>query len=274
MITREELETLQPSCAVYYGEGGRYGEGQLPYPAELPRLFVDPDYYNRPARLVALRPGNRALDILCGNCTPGALTIALGRSEARATVVGLDPSAKLLETCRENAKRFGVTNTEWVLSDDERIDVPDGSVDVVVNRLGSHHIVDMPATFAHYHRLLGPGGRIVLLDFTVPDGDRDAQDYINAIYRFRDNTHVKIWTAEELIAGLAKAGFRTQERVDWSMTFGTPELGLHTESAKRRYLGMFLAGSAHARAVHRVVERPDGEIQFTHPAFILRAARE
>jgi ubiquinone/menaquinone biosynthesis C-methylase UbiE len=272
MITREELKSLQPSCAVYYGEGGRYGEGQLPYPAELPHLFVDPDYYVLPTRLAALRPGDRALDILCGNCTPGALTIALGRSQPKSTIVGLDPSAMLLETCRANAEHFGVMNTEWVQSDDEVIDVPEGSVDVIVNRLGSHHIVDMGSVFAHYRRLLRPGGRVVLLDFTVPDGDLGAQDYINAIYRFRDNTHVRIWTAAELIAGLAAAGFRTRERVAWSMRFATPELGLHTESAKRAYLAMFRNGSEHARTVHHVMERADGEIQFTHPAFILQAA--
>lgn len=274
MITREELESLQPSCAVYYGEGGRYGEGQLPYPDELPRLFADPDYYNLPAKLAALLPGDRALDILCGNCTPAALTIALARAQPRGTVVGLDPSAKLLEACKENVARFRLSNTEWVLSDDEKLDVPDGSIDVIVNRLGSHHVADMPSTFARYRRILRPGGRVVLLDFTVPDGDREAQDYINDVYRFRDDTHVKIRTTAEVIAGLAAAGFRAEERSDWSMSFATPELGLRSVEAKRAYLAKLRQGSARARSLHQVVDRPDGEIEFTHPAFILRAVRE
>ncbi len=274
LITREELESLQPTCAVYYGEGGRYGEGQLPYPDQLPRLFVDPDYYRLPAQLAALRPGERVLDILCGNCTPAALTIALARSQPEATVVGLDPSAKLLETCRASVARFGLANTEWVLCDDERLDVSDGSLDVVVNRLGSHHIVDLPFTLARYRRILRSGGRVVMLDFTVPDGDREAQDYINDVYRFRDDTHVKIRTVAEIIAGLEAAGFRRGEHIDWSMTFVTPELGLHSADTKRAYLAKFREGSAHARAVHRLTERADGEIAFTHPAFILQAVRD
>lgn len=273
-ITRQELESLQPSCAAYYGAGGRYGEGQLPYPRELPRLFVDPDYYDLPTRLAALGPGERALDILCGNCTPGALTIALGRSEPRSTIVGLDPSAALLDACRANAERCGVTNTEWVRSDDEDISVPDASIDAIVNRLGSHHIVDMPSTFAGYRRILKQGGRLVLLDFTVPDGDRDAQDYINDIYRSRDSTHVRIRTTAEVVEGLAAAGFRLSERLDWSMSFVTPELGLHTTAAKNAYLARFREGTAHARAVHRVIERSDGEIAFTHPAFVVQAVRD
>jgi SAM-dependent methyltransferase len=273
VITREELRSLQPTCAVYYGEGGRYGEGQLPYPDELPRLFVDPDYYNLPTKLAALQPGERALDILCGNCTPAALTIALARSQPRATVVGLDPSAKLLEACAVSVARFGLSNAKWVLSDDEKLDVPAGSIDVIVNRLGSHHIVDMPPTIARYRRLLHPQGRVVLLDFTVPDGDTEAEEYINGVYRFRDNTHVKIRSAGEVISNLRATGFRVDERIEWSMTFVTTELGLHSAEAKRAYLAKFRDGSAHAREIHRVVERSDGEISFTHPAFILRAVR-
>jgi ubiquinone/menaquinone biosynthesis C-methylase UbiE len=274
MITREELESLQSSCAVYYGHGGRYGEGQLPYPDELPRLFVDADYYNLPTQLADLQPGERALDILCGNCTPAALTIALARSQPEAVIVGLDPSAILLETCRDNVARFGLTNVEWVLSDDEKLDVPDGSIDVIVNRLGAHHIVDMPATLAYYRRILREGGRVVLLDFTVPDGDSEAQDYINDVYRFRDNTHVKIRTAAEVVHDLGSAGFRPGKYLEWSMTFATPELGLHTAEEKCAYLAKFRQGSSRVRSVHNVRERPDGEIGFTHPAFILQAFRE
>lgn len=272
LITKDELESLQPSCAVYYGDGGRYGEGQLPYPDELPRLFVDPDYYALPASLADLVPGERALDILCGNCTPGALTIALARSQPGATIVGLDPSAKLLDACRANVARFRLTNAEWVHSDDERLGLPDAGVDVIVNRLGSHHIVDLSETFGAYRRLLRPGGRIVLLDFTVPDGDTEAQDYINDLYRFRDNTHVRIRAVAEISHGLVAAGFRLDRRVDWSMTFVTTELGLHTVEAKRAYLAKLRDGSAHARSVHRVTPRRDGEIAFTHPAFVVRAA--
>lgn len=274
MISRDELQSLQSSCAVYYGDGGRYGEGQLPYPDELPRLFVDPDYYNLPTKLATLKPGERALDILCGNCTPAALTIALARSQRKATIIGLDPSAKLLEACAANVARFGLTNTEWVLSDDEDLNVPDANVDVIVNRLGSHHIVDLPSALARYRRLLRPRGRVVLLDFTVPDGDTEAQDYINDVYRFRDNTHVKIRSASEVIGEFAGAGFRLGDRIDWSMTFVTPELGLRSAEAKRAYLARFREGSVHARAVHQVIERPDGEISFTHPAFILQAVRD
>lgn len=269
-MTRDELERLRPSCYTYYAEGGRYGRAWM-LPKEFPALFFDPDYYNLPTRLAALRPGERVVDVLCGNCLPGALGIALGRSEPRATVVGLDPSAKLLEACRQNFESFGLTNAEWVLSDDERLDLPAGSIDVVVNRLGFHHIVDASATMKEYRRVLRPGGRVVLLDFTIPDDDRDADDFINGIYRARDKTHIKISAVKEVAEVLSAGGFRMSGSLPYAVHHVTTEFGFPSEAVKRDYIASYRAGSEHAREVHHVAMRSDGELTFTHPAYVLAA---
>lgn len=270
MITPTDLERLLPSCRSYYGSGGRYGEEGRWYPAVLPRLFSDPDYYKLPTRLADLRPGERAVDILCGNCIPGALTVALARSQPQASIIGLDPSHQLLDTCRENVKSMGLSNAQWVLSDDEKLELEPQSVDVVVNRLGVHHIRDFSRTMSMYRRVLRPRGRVIMLDFTVPDDDDDAEHYINTIYRSRDTTHVKIRSAKEVTDALADAGFRTTEIVPWKIVHLTDEFGYPDPAAKRRYITAFLDGSSHAREIHHVATRGE-ELTFTHPAFVLAA---
>lgn len=269
-ITPDELARLAPTNYAYYAEGGRYGRAWM-VPAEFPALFSDPDYYNLPTRLAALGPGELALDILCGNCVPGALCVALAKSQPQGTVIGLDPSALLLDVCRGNLASFGLTNAEWVRSDDERLDVPNRSVDVVLNRLGFHHIVDTVAAMKEYRRVLRPGGRVVLLDFTVPDDDRDADDLINGIYRARDKTHVKISSVKEVTAALREGGFRVTETVPYAVRHVTTEFGFPDVETKAAYIAAYRAGSPHAREVHKVAMLDSGELTFTHPAYVLAA---
>lgn len=271
MITPGELERLRPSNHAYYGEGGRYGRAWM-LPEKFPELFFDPDYYSLPTRLAALRPGDRAVDVLCGNCVPGALCVALARSQPRATVIGLDPSAKLLEACRSNFESFGLTNAEWVQSDDEHLEIEDASVDVVLNRLGFHHIVDAPSAMGEYRRVLRPGGRVVLLDFTIPDDDRDADDYINGIYRSRDKTHIKISSVKEVAAALTSGGFRVTQTLPYAITHVTTEFGFPSPAGKASYIQAYRSGSAHARDVHKVAMLSDGELTFTHPAYVIAAS--
>lgn len=273
MITRAELERLAPTNYVYYGEGGRYGRAWM-VPPEFPRLFTDPDYYNLPVRLAALRPGDRALDVLCGNCVPGALCIALAKSQPQATVIGLDPSAVLLETCKKSFASFGLRNAEWVLSDDERLDLPSASVDVILNRLGSHHIVDVATAMGEYRRVLRPRGRVVMLDFTVPDEDTDADNFINGVYRTRDKTHVKIRSVKEVSTALRQAGFGVTQVLPYQVRHVTTEFGFTSPQMRQEYMAAHRAGSAHARQVHKVADLPNGELTFTHPAFVLAAVME
>lgn len=272
MITTEELERLRPSCHAYYADGGRYG-GAWMLPQEFPRLFFDPDYYNHAVTLAALQPGERALDILCGNCVPGALSIAMLKAQPEATVMGLDPSELLLKTCQENLAAFGLTRAEWVQSDDEQLDVPDASVDVIVNRLGYHHIADLARTMGEYARILRPGGRVIILDFTVPDDDQDAFDYINEIYRSRDRTHVYIRSVKEMRTALEGVGFTVNGQIPYAVRHVTTEFGFRTDEMKRGYQTAYRAGSQHAKDIHKVQDLPDGELTFTHPAVVLRAVR-
>ncbi|WP_433709318.1 class I SAM-dependent methyltransferase [Nocardia sp. CA-084685] len=118
--------------------------------------------YRRLAELSGARPGDRVLDIGCGT---GYLTRRL--ASVAATVVGLDPSAAVLE----RARRITVEpNCTYAVGVAESLTAEDDSFDVVANCLMLHHLPeDLRATaLREMRRVLRPGGRLLIGEFRPP----------------------------------------------------------------------------------------------------------
>lgn len=113
----------------------------------------------------ALRPGERVLDIGCGN---GASTIeAARRVRPGGTVLGVDVSPLMLRRARERATAAGMDEIEFVEADAQVYGFGDGRFDVVISRNGVMFFDDPNAAFANLARALYPGGRLA---FTAPQG--------------------------------------------------------------------------------------------------------
>jgi SAM-dependent methyltransferase len=104
----------------------------------------------------AVKPGERVLDVGCGN---GQVARDLAREGARA--VGIDLSRLMLDRARELA--HGLSEAEFVQGDAQVHAFPDGSFDVVVSRFGAMFFADRKAAFANLARATRPGGRLALL---------------------------------------------------------------------------------------------------------------
>jgi SAM-dependent methyltransferase len=103
------------------------------------------------------------LDVACGS---GNATIPAARSGAH--VVGLDLVPSLLEAGKRNAAEAGV-EIEWIEGDAEQLPFEDGSFDVVISVFGAMFAPDHRRTAEEVARVLRPGGRMVLCNWT-PDG--------------------------------------------------------------------------------------------------------
>ena len=90
--------------------------------------------------------------------------------------------------------------------DAEEIPYPDASFDLVTCRIAPHHFPDPAAFVRESARVLRSGGRFVLVDSTVPDGD--AGVFFNRFETLRDPSHVRSLTVDEWQGLIAAAGTR------------------------------------------------------------------
>ncbi|WP_416968204.1 class I SAM-dependent methyltransferase [Streptomyces sp. 4F14] len=108
--------------------------------------------------LAAIRPGERVLDIGCGT---GRFTVPM--TERGAQVTGLDLSHAMLDVAAGKLSERGLT-ADLREGDMTHMPFPDGSFDTVTSMLALMHLPleDRPAVFAEVHRVLRPGGRMLL----------------------------------------------------------------------------------------------------------------
>jgi demethylmenaquinone methyltransferase/2-methoxy-6-polyprenyl-1,4-benzoquinol methylase len=155
----------------------------------------------RAADMARLEPGQRALDVATGT---GDLAIALKRRVGGSgEVVGADFSERMLALARAKAPavRFEAADA---------LDLPyrDGSFDAATVGFGARNFADLERGLAEMARVVRPGGRVVVLEITMPQrpplssffelwfdravpllgrlaGDRDAYTYLpNSVRRF------------------------------------------------------------------------------------------
>jgi demethylmenaquinone methyltransferase/2-methoxy-6-polyprenyl-1,4-benzoquinol methylase len=115
----------------------------------------------RAADLAALAPGGRALDVACGT---GDLAIELARRVGPAgTVVGSDFSEPMLDVARRKSSAV-----RWEWANALELPYPDGRFDAATVGFGARNFSDLDRGLAEMARVVRPGGRVVVLEITVP----------------------------------------------------------------------------------------------------------
>jgi demethylmenaquinone methyltransferase / 2-methoxy-6-polyprenyl-1,4-benzoquinol methylase len=117
--------------------------------------------------LTGLRAGQRALDVAGGS---GDLAIGLARQVGKTGQVVLsDINSEMLAAGRDRLLDLGFAgNVECVLADAERLPCPDDSFDCVTIGFGLRNVTDKAAALSSMHRVLKPGGQLLVLEFSTP----------------------------------------------------------------------------------------------------------
>ena len=114
-----------------------------------------------------LRPGQQALDVAAGS---GDLALGLARQVGKTgRVVVTDINAAMLAEGRDRLLNAGlVGNVEYVLADAENLPFPDATFHCVTIGFGLRNVTDKDAALRSLYRVLKPGGRLLVLEFSQP----------------------------------------------------------------------------------------------------------
>jgi SAM-dependent methyltransferase len=201
-----------------------------------------------PTALAELEPGQTVLDLGSG----GGIDVLLSARRVGPTgkAYGLDMTDEMLALARENQRKAGVDNVEFLKGEIESIPLPDNSVDVIISNCVINLSADKDRVFAEAVRVLRPGGRLAVSDVVVR-GEMPAEI----------RKSVELWIGcvagaleeDEYRAKLAKAGFEAIDveptrvyRVDDARDFLARE-GIDAAAIAPMVDGKFMSAFVRAR---------------------------
>ncbi len=113
---------------------------------------------------------SRDLNILDLATGTGDMLITLFRERPNtAEVTGLDISENMLASCREKLRKRGLADRARLLcADASKMPFVDGTFDAATMAFGIRNTVDAAATLREIHRILKPGGTVLILEFSLP----------------------------------------------------------------------------------------------------------
>ena len=139
-------------------------------------LWMDQAWRRKAVKLAMLKPTDRVVDVACGT---GDLTlefhrrlresqtIQLAAEQIQPDVIGIDFTFEMLPIARSKIKNQK-SKIPFLNGDAQSLPLPDKSADVVSIAFGIRNVQDPALAIHEFFRVLKPGGRLIILEFSLP----------------------------------------------------------------------------------------------------------
>lgn len=201
-----------------------------------------------------MRPGEAVLDIGSG---PGLLVYDIAKLVGdQGQVVGMDMSPAMNEMASERCQDF--PHVSFKEGDATALPFEDNTFDVAVSTQVYEYVADMPTALAELHRVMKPGGRILILDtdwdsLVVNTKNRDLHNRVTLAW---DEHLADPNLPSKLIPLLKSAGFQ--------MTASDVFPLLNTELQANTYSGFIIPAIANFVGGRQGVSEADAQLWRTH----------
>jgi demethylmenaquinone methyltransferase/2-methoxy-6-polyprenyl-1,4-benzoquinol methylase len=145
-------------------------------------LWMDQSWRRRAVKLAELRPGDRVVDVACGT---GDLTQAFYEGLhglnfpvkpdlAPGQVIGIDFTYEMLPLAvgkwmqAASSNELAASSVRYINGDAQNLPLPDACCDVVSVSFGIRNVANPATAIREFFRVLRPGGRLLILEFSFP----------------------------------------------------------------------------------------------------------
>ena len=132
-------------------------------------LGLDQTWRRRTVKLAQLRGGETVVDVACGT---GDLSLAfaggLKKLGSGGRVIGVDFTYEMLPIARKKTPANSPVPVAYLTGDAMALPLPDACCDVVSIAFGIRNVADVSKALGEFRRVLKPGGRLLVLEFSQP----------------------------------------------------------------------------------------------------------
>jgi demethylmenaquinone methyltransferase/2-methoxy-6-polyprenyl-1,4-benzoquinol methylase len=186
-------------------------------------LGLDIRWRKQAVKKLGPEPGQIVLDLACGT---GDLAIAAAKSKQQGRfILGIDMAFQMLHVAQQKViQRALDERIAFVMGDGMALPLVDNSVDAATIAFGIRNMPDTSVCLRELHRVVRPGGRVVVLEFSLPENRLVRSLYLpyfrhvlpllgrtisgdSYAYRYLDRTVETYTYGEEFVALMETAGF-------------------------------------------------------------------